>query len=124
MSFGITIIRGGMKKISMIILFSIGCLTIIIGCAGRSKIEIQKKLTAMSDKELINHYEMIEMQLMSIDRARERSLKQKQEIYNGTYPRDYSNHWGHLHIGGNWNALYKEKKLVLIEMRNRGMVPP
>jgi hypothetical protein len=112
-----------MKKISIIILFSIGCLTVIIGCAGRSKIEIQKKLIDMSDKELINHYEMIEMQLISIDRARERSLKQKQEIYNGTYPRDYSNHWGHLHIGDSWNELKKEKKLTIIEMKNRGITP-
>jgi hypothetical protein len=60
---------------------------------------------------------------MSIDRARERSLKQKQEIYNGTYPRDYSNHWGHLHIGDSWNELKKEKKLTIIEMKNRGITP-
>ena len=112
-----------MKKISIIILFSIGCLTIIIGCAGRSKIEIQKKLMDMSDKELINHYEMIEMRMMDIDSTREQSLKQKQEIYDGTYPRDYSNHWGHLHVGDNWNELKKEKKLTLIEMKNRGIAP-
>ena len=113
-----------MKKISIIILFSIGCLTIIIGCAGRSKIEIQKKLTAMSDKELINHYEMIETRMTDIDGKRELSIEQEQYRYSGYYPINYYNNLGHLHIGGNWNALYKEKKLVLIEMRNRGMVPP
>jgi hypothetical protein len=112
-----------MKKNLMIILVFIGCFMLIIGCAGKNKIEIQKKLMTMSDRELINHYEMIEMRMMSIDRARERSLKQKQEIYNGTYPRDYSNHWGHLHIGDSWNELKKEKKLTIIEMKNRGITP-
>jgi len=78
----------------------------------------------MSDRELINHYDMIEMRMMDIDGIREQSLKQKQEIYNENYTKDYSNHWGHLHIGDNWNALKKEKKLTLIEMRNRGISPP
>jgi hypothetical protein len=113
-----------MKKIPMIILVSISCFILIIGCAGKNKIEIQKKLRTMSDRELINHYEMIEMRMMDIDSTREQSLKQKQEIYNGYYPKDYSNHWGNLHIGDNWNALKKEEKLTLIEMRNRGISPP
>ena len=112
-----------MKKVLMIILFSIGCFTIIIACAGKNKVEIQKKIMTMSDRELINHYEMIEMRMMDIDSTREQSLKQKQEIYDGTYPRDYSNHWGHLHVGDNWNELKKEKKLTLIEMKNRGIAP-
>jgi len=113
-----------MKNISMIILFSIGFLTIITGCAGRGKIEIQKKLMAMSDRELINHYKMIEMRMTDIDGKRELSIEQEQYKYSGYHPISYYNNLGHLHIGGNWNALYKEKKLVLIEMRNRGMVPP
>lgn len=113
-----------MKKYPMIILVSIGCFILIIGCAGKNKIEIQKKLMTMSDQELINHYEMIEMRMIDIDSTREQSLKQKQEIYNGYYPRTYYNHWGHLYIGCNWNELKKEKKLTLIEMRNRGLSPP
>ena len=108
----------------MIILVSIGCFLLIIGCAGKNKIEIEKKLMTMSDQELINHYEMIEMRMIDIDSTREQSLKQKQEICNGYYPRNYYNHWGHLHIGDNWNELKKEKKLTLIEMRNRGLSPP
>ncbi|MFC1788394.1 hypothetical protein ACFLZE_00585 [Thermodesulfobacteriota bacterium] len=113
-----------MKKNLMIILVFIGCFILIIGCAGKNKIEIQKKLMTMSDRELINHYEMIEMRMMDIDSTREQSLKQKQEIYNGNYSKDYFNHWGNLHIGDNWNALKKEKKLTLIEMKNRGISPP
>ena len=108
----------------MIGLVFISCFILIVGCAGKNKIEMQKKLMNMSDRELINHYEMIEMRMMDIDSTREQSLKQKQEIYNGCNPKDYFNHWGHLHIGDNWNALKKEKKLTLIEMRNRGIVPP
>ena len=78
-----------MKKCPMIILVSIGCFILIIGCAGKNKIEIQKKLMTMSDQELINHYEMIEMRMIDIDSTREQSLKQKQEIYNGYYHRNY-----------------------------------
>ena len=113
-----------MNKYLMIILFSIACFTIILGCAGRNRIEIQKKLMNMSDSELINHYKMIELRMTDIDGKRELSIEQEQYKYSGYYPINYYNHLEHLHIGGNWNALYKEKKLVLIEMRNRGMVPP
>jgi hypothetical protein len=113
-----------MKNNLMILLFSFGCFTLITACAGKQNIEIQKKLMTMSDRELINHYEMIEMRMTDIDSTREQSLKHKQEVYNGTYPKNYFNHWGHLHIGDNWNALKKEKRLTLIEMKNRGIAPP
>jgi ferritin-like protein len=113
-----------MKKIPMIILVSISCFILIIGCAGKNKIETQKKLMTMSDRELINHYEMIEMRMIDIGRTREQSIEQKHDIYNGYYPRNGFNLWGHLYIPDNWNELKKEKKLTLIEMRNRHISPP
>lgn len=113
-----------MKKKSMIILIFISCFILIIGCAGKNKNDIQKKLMTMSDKELIDHYEMIEMRMIDIGRTREQSIEQKHDIYNGYYPRDYYNHWGHLHIGDNWNELKKEKELTRIEMRNRNISAP
>ena len=113
-----------MKKTPMIILVSIICFLLIIGCAGKNKIEIQKKLMTMSDRELIDHYKMIEMRMKDIDRAREQSIDQKHEMYNGYYPKNYYNHLGHLHIGDDWNELKKEKKLTLIEMKNRDISPP
>lgn len=78
----------------------------------------------MSDKELINHYEMLEMRMIDIDRTREQSIEQEQDLYNRYYPEDDYNHLGHLHIGDHWNALKKEKKLTQFEMRKRGMSPP
>ena len=113
-----------MKKILMIILVSIGCFIFIMGCASKNKIEKQKKLMTMSDKELINYYKMIEMRMIDIDRTKEQSIEQEQYIYNRYNSEKYNNHWGHLHIGDNWYELKKEKNLILIEMRNRGILSP
>lgn len=113
-----------MKKNPMIILFSIGCFILIIGCSVKNKIEIQKKLMTMSDRELINHFEIIEMGMVDIDRARGQSLEQDQYMNNSHYNEKYHNHLGHLHIGDNWNKLKREKELTLIEMRKRGISPP
>ena len=113
-----------MKKILMIILVSIGCFILILGCAGKNTIEKQKKLMTMSDRELINYYKMIEMRMIDIERAKEQSIVQEQYIYNRYYSEKYYNHLGHLHIGDNWYELKKEKNLTLIEMRNRGISPP
>ena len=112
-----------MKKLPVIVLVSIGCILLFMGCAGKSKIEIQKKLMTMSDKELIHHYEMIEMRMIDIDRTKEQSIEQRKEIYSGSYPQQDYNHLGHLHIGDHWNELNKERELTLIEMRNRGISP-
>ncbi len=113
-----------MKNIPMIILVFISCFILIVGCAGKNKIEIQKKLMTMSDRELINHYKMIEMRMIDIDRTEEQALEQGQDIYNGYYPEKYYNHLGHLHVGDVWNEQKREKNLTLIEMRNRGISPP
>jgi len=111
-----------MKNISMIILVFISCFILIMGCAGKNKIEIQKKLMTMSDSELINHYQMIEMRMIDIDRPNEQSIEQGQDIRG--YPKNHYNHLGHLHIGNIWNELKKEKNLTLFEMSNRGISPP
>ena len=108
----------------MIIWVSIGCFLMILGCTGNNKKEIQKKLMRMSDRELTHHYEMIEMRMIDIDRSREQSIEQRQDIDKQFYPVDYQNQLGHLHIGDNWNALRKEKTLTEIEMRKRSLSPP
>lgn len=113
-----------MKKNPIIVLVSIGCLVLASGCAGKNKIQIQTKLLTMSDRELINHYEMLEMGMVDIDRARGQSIEQEQYMNNSHYPARYHNHLGHMHIGDNWNKLKKEKELTLIEMRKRGISPP
>jgi hypothetical protein len=116
--------RAAMNKKTMIISVSIGCVLLILGCAGNNKKEIQKKLMRMSDRELTHHHEMIEMRLIDIDRSRDQSISQRQDIEKRFYPGDHQNHMGHLHIGDNWNALRKEKTLTEIEMRKRSLSPP
>ena len=75
----------------------------------------------MSDKELVRHYEIIEMRMMDIERARETSIEQKQSMYDNRQPNPNYNHLGHLHIGDDWNKLKKEKELIQAEMRKRGI---
>ena len=113
-----------MKNNPIIILVFICSLVLAAGCAGKNNIRTQKKLQAMSDRELINHYEMLEMRIVDIDRARERSVEQDQDMNNGHYSQRYQNNLAHLHIGDSWNKLKKEKELTLIEMRKRGISPP
>jgi ferritin-like protein len=108
----------------MIILLSTSCCILFMGCAGKSRLEIQKRLMTMSDTELINHYKMLEMRMIDIDRNREQSLKQEHDLYGRHYPGDAYNHLGHLHIADHWNALKKEKQLTQWEMRKRGLSPP
>jgi hypothetical protein len=96
----------------------------VAGCAGNPKKEIQKKLMRLSDRALISQYEMVDMRLIDIDRTREQSMRQQQDIDKRHYPADYQNHLGHLHIGDNWNRLRKEKSLIEIEMRKRSISPP
>jgi len=106
------------------ILVSIGCLVLAAGCAGKNIVQTREKLLAMSDTELINHYEMLETRMVDIDRGREQSLELERDLNNGHYSAKYQNFVGHLHIGDNWNELKKEKELTLIEMRKRGISPP
>ncbi len=113
-----------MKTKSIIILVSIGCIVLAAGCAGNNKVHVNKKIQAMSDRELSNHYKMLEMQLDDIDRARELSMEQKYDTHNNPYPDKQKNQLGHLHIADNWGGLKKEKELTLIEMRKRGISPP
>jgi hypothetical protein len=114
-----------MKTKSVIILVSICYLVVAAGCAGKKKIQIQKKLLTMSDSELVNHYEMLEMRIDDIDRTREQSIDRERDLWNNSRsPERYQNHLGHLHIGDNWNELKKEKEMTLIEMRKRGISLP
>ena len=78
----------------------------------------------MSDKELVSHYEMLEIRMDDIDRVRQESLEQDQDMNTSHYPETVFNHLGHLHIGDSWSALKKEKRLALIELRKRGISPP
>ena len=108
----------------VIILVSIGCIALITGCAGKTRIEIQEKLMRMSDRELVDHYEMIEMRMIDIDRMRQQSIERWKSIESSSHPQKYYNHLEHLHIGDHWNELKKEKTLTLMEMKNRGISPP
>ena len=115
-----------MKKIVIIIWVLFGCLALVSGCAGTNKIEMQKKLAAMSDQELINHYKMIEMRMTDLDRTKQQSVEKDRNAYGGSYyQKEYKyNQLGHLHIGDNWARLKNEKSLIRNEMRNRGISPP
>ncbi|MDY6990808.1 MAG: hypothetical protein SWQ30_22425 [Thermodesulfobacteriota bacterium] len=112
-----------MRTSAGIVLVCICCFVLITGCAGKNKIEIQKKLMTMSDTELIQHYEMIEMRMTDIDRTKQQSVEQRQDIVGPYSHRDY-NYLEHLHIGDHWNELRKEKELTLIEIRKRDISPP
>lgn len=113
-----------MKIFQIVPLVFISCLVLILGCAGQSKVRKQNKLMLMSNRELINHYKMIQIRMIDIDRSTEQMVEYEHQVYGGYYPnRDY-NRLNHLHIGDNWYELKKEKKLILIEMKNRGILPP
>lgn len=77
----------------------------------------------MSDRELISHYEMLNMRMVDIDRAAEQAVKYEQDMSSSHYPLYYQNHLGHLHIGDSWSKLQKERKLTRIELRKRGISP-
>lgn len=78
---------------------------------------------AMSDKELVSYYEMLEIRMYDIDRVREESLEQNRDMNTSRHPETVFNHLEHLHIGDSWSALKKEQRLVLIETRKRGISP-
>jgi len=78
----------------------------------------------MSDTELINHYKMLEMRMIDIDRNRDQSIDQEHDLYGSHYLGDGYNYLGHLHIADDWNALKKEKKMTKWEMRKRGLSLP
>ena len=99
------------------------CLALAAGCAGKDKHQTRKKLMNMSDRQLIDHCEMLEMRMVDIDRTREQSQQGDQELRNRHYPPDYQNQLKHLHIGDDWNRIRKEKELTRIEMRTRGIAP-
>lgn len=113
-----------MKKNLVILLIAMGCAMIIAGCAGSSKVAIQKKLMAMSDRELIEHYQMIEMRMVDLDRAQEQSIQKNEEMANPNYDARYYNSLQNLHIGDTWSELRKEKDLAIRELSRRGLSPP
>ncbi len=113
-----------MKTYTAVFFVFIGCLINIFGCAGGDNHKFRKKLITLSDEELIAHYEVVEMRMRDLDRNREDSIQQRQNMHSGYDPEFDHNHLGHLHIGDQWNDLNKEKKLILHEMRSRGLSPP
>lgn len=116
-----------MKERPIILLISIGCLVLLMlsaGCAGDSRIKTQNKLLAMSDSELIKHYEMIELRMVDIDRGIENDLEQDQQLYDYDDSETGYSRLRHLHIGDTWGQLRKERALTRIEMKNRGISPP
>ncbi|MDY6951319.1 MAG: hypothetical protein SWE60_07405 [Thermodesulfobacteriota bacterium] len=112
-----------MRGKPLIVLVSVGCFVLFMGCAGKNTVEVEKKLMTMSDSELILHYDMIEMRMVDIDRAKQEAIEQRRDM-DGSYSQKQYNHLEHLHIGDYWNKLKKEKELTLIEMRKRGISPP
>ena len=114
-----------MKTQSIIVLVSIFCcFALAAGCTGKNTKQTQKKLTAMSDRELIDHYEMIEMRMNDIDRTTEGTVEQDRDIENARFPEGRRDHLGHLHIGDSWYELRKEMEMTLNEMEIRGISPP
>ena len=114
-----------MEKYFVLFCVTIGCFAILIpGCAGINTHDIQRKLMMMSDKELIDHYEMLDMRMVDIDRKEEQSVEQTRYIQNNNDYETHYNQLGHLHIGDNWAKLKKEKDLTRDEMRKRGLPFP
>ena len=113
-----------MKTKSVIVLVSIVCLVFFAGCAGKDNSKIQKKLMTMSDIQLIDHYEMLEMRMNDIDRTTENSVAQDRDINTAQFPEGRRDHLGHLHIGDTWYELNKEKEMTLNEMDRRGISYP
>jgi hypothetical protein len=109
-----------MKNNPIIILFSIVCLVLAPGCAGKNRIQTKEKLCCMSDKDLVNHYEMLEARMVDINRVQEQSVRDQRRLEDNKYQYNM----GHLHVGDTWYKLKKEKELTLIEMRKRGISPP
>ena len=56
------------------------CLMIVAGCTGHNKIAAQKKLAAMSDRDLVEHYKTVEMRLEDLDRAKAQSMEENERI--------------------------------------------
>ena len=100
------------------------CLVAVAGCAGNNKIAIRKKLAAMSDRDLVEHYKTVEMRLEDLDRAKSQSMEENERITKRDGGPDYLSQMHHLHIGDTWYELRKEKDLTLGEMRKRGLSPP
>lgn len=116
-----------MKARPIILLISISCLVLLMlsaGCGGDSRIRTQNKLLAMSDSELIKHYEMIELRMIDIDRKIENAHEQDQQYYDNDDSETGFNRLRHLHIGDTWSQLRKERALTRTEMKNRGISPP
>jgi hypothetical protein len=113
-----------MKKNLIIFLAFFGCFLLITGCSAKHKNDTQKKLRAMSDAEIINHYEMIEMRMADIDFKTERSIDNKKDLNDNHAPENRYNHLGHLHIGDTWYELKKERDLTRKEMQIRGISLP
>lgn len=109
-----------MKNVQIILLFFVGFLMIISGCAGKNKIGIQEKIKIMSDEELINHYQLIEMRIVDTDRDRECAFEEKKSKFGDAESKDY----GLYYISHGSHGLRKEKRLVLNEMKARGISPP
>ena len=100
------------------------CLMIVAGCTGHNKIAAQKKLAAMSDRDLVEHYKTVEMRLEDLDRAKAQSMEENERISKRDGGPDYLSQMHHLHIGDTWYGLRKEKDLTLRELRKRGLSPP
>ena len=111
------------KSLTRLMLCAAGLL-LAAGCAGTHKNQVRTKLQSLSDRELLTHYEMLEMKMVHIDRARDESEAGKEALYNRHYPNRDQNRLRHLHIGDEWSRLREERQLTLIEIRKRGLSPP
>ena len=92
-------------NLATILLFA-ACFLFSLGCMGKNKIKMQKRLMNMTDTELIDHYKMIEMRTIDIDRTAEQAVAQDIEFYGGHYPEEYYNHLGHLFDRSSHAILY------------------
>lgn len=110
-----------MKKIQFCILLLIICLFFVLGCAGNN-IKIQNKIRKMSDKELISHYQVIEMSIVDTDRTNDRTIEEERRTENDINPQNYNGRYYNLYQGSLY--LREEKKLILQEMNRRGISPP
>ena len=111
-----------MKTIQIIILFFISYLIIISSCASKNDIVIQNKLRGMSDSELIEYYQIIEMSIAEIDRKNGQMIEEERMDFA---PTDAQNLNGRLYgyYQGSLN-LRNKQKLILLEMKDRGISTP
>lgn len=116
--------KGALKKINFLFVFAVLMslflpLSFFWGCASTKTVQIQKKIQAMSDIELVGYYHGINDRIRKIDREAEviredsRNSPEK-DVFDATNP--------FIAYQEGQNLLNK-RKIVVKEMNRRGISP-